>query len=274
VTLPGGYEALDARFGRAFAWAPARPWAERALSEHGTLRAWADSIPDADRLLGRGTVLSMEAPTPGPDGRARWVARRYLRGGAVAPWLGDRYLRGGEPRPWGELRASVSARARGVPTPAVVAGAIYPAGPLHYRADLVTERVPDAMDLAALLFGLAGTSPVDPAAALRASGALIARAAAAGLVHPDVNAKNILLRQGTRGPEAYLIDLDRSRLRSTPRPSTDRAAMKARLERSLEKLAAQTGATLTENLREALERGLRDAGDRAAGIPSRRDDTP
>lgn len=247
-----------------FAWDDAREWAEEALERHGTLAAWAASAPEARRLTGRGTVLVVDAPVPGPDARARWVVRHYLRGGAVAALLRDRYLDVGTSRPERELEASSTARARGLPTPAVVAGATYPAGTMRYRADLVTELVPDSVDLARVLFEAppAGRGPSDGAPALpsrhdalRAAGALVVRTARAGLRHPDLNARNVVLRQGDDGVEAHLVDLDRGRIRSTPRPS-DARVMRERLARSLRKLGRGYGRPLGDEDWQALTDGV------------------
>jgi 3-deoxy-D-manno-octulosonic acid kinase len=252
---------------RVFAWDDACEWAEQALERHGTLAAWAESVPEARRLTGRGTVLVVDAPAPGPDARSRWVVRHYLRGGAVAALLGDRYLDVGTPRPERELEASSAARARGVPTPAVVAGASYRAGGRRYTADLVTELVPDSMDLARVLFEApaAEGNPLEEAPAppsrrdaLRASGRLLIRTAMAGVRHADLNARNVVLRQGDDGVEAYLVDLDRGRIRATPRPS-DARAMRERLARSLRKLGRAYGSPLGDEDWQALTDGVAEA---------------
>ncbi|MEX2466124.1 MAG: lipopolysaccharide kinase InaA family protein [Gemmatimonadota bacterium] len=261
MTLPEGYERIGGTPDvSAFGWSGVSALLARALREHGSLRAWAGSLADAEPLEGRGTVLAVDAPAPGPDGHPRWAVRSYLRGGAMAAWLGDRYLRVGTSRPEHELRASCAIRDRGVPTPAVVAGAVYRAHPFHYRADLITELVPSSVDLAAALWGGPGGDPLgDPTKALRASGALLARTAAAGIYHPDLNAKNIVLRTGSPRLTAHLIDLDRCRVRRRPR-SSDEQAMRARLERSLQKHATRTGVPLTEAQLRALEQGIREGG--------------
>jgi hypothetical protein len=79
------------------------------------------------------------------------VVRHYQRGGAVGPILGDRYLSLGRYRPLCETVASLEARERGISTPAVVAGIVYPAG-IFYRADLVTEEIPNAVAVAGPLW--------------------------------------------------------------------------------------------------------------------------
>ncbi|MDH3270823.1 MAG: hypothetical protein OEN56_05790, partial [Gemmatimonadota bacterium] len=176
------------------------------------------------------------APVAGPDGRDRWVVRHYRRGGAVASLLGDRYFSLGRPRPVRELAVSVTARARGVPTPAVVAAAVYRAG-LFDRYDLVTELVPSVQPLAAWLEGstpLAGWErAVDGAARL------VRQLSDAGIVHVDLNAHNVLL--SPEEPEnGWVVDLDRARVTSAPNREVARR-MSTRLLRSVRKIAATAG---------------------------------
>ena len=256
MRLPQGYERITLPRASGFVWAPARESVEGALLEHGTLQRWAASRPEADTLEGRGTVLAVDAPARGPDGRSRWAVRHYMRGGAVAALLGDRYMKTATARPDRELRASWASRRRNVPTPAVVAGSIYPAGPLHYRADLITELVPSARDLAAVLFGPRGPDRnEDPSRALRTAGVLLGRTAAAGIYHPDLNAKNIVLEAGASSLLAHLIDLDRCRVRAHAR-AKDEEAMRARLCRSLHKHAARVGTTVPDEHLLRLEEGI------------------
>lgn len=253
MNLPEGYAAIRAAHARAFALEAALPWVHEALAGGGTLHDWAADRPDRRKLTGRGTVFSVPAHAMGPDGRNRWVVRHYYRGGAVARWLGDRYLAVGRPRPLLEARAALEARARGIRTPAVVAGAIYPAG-AFVRADIVTEEIPDATDLAGVLFGPEAAA-VDAEASLTAAGRLVRALERAGLFHPDLNAKNILLRsQPAGGPEAHLVDLDRCcvRERGVPAPAL---AMRRRLERSLRKFERLTGRTLPTGAWVALRSG-------------------
>jgi 3-deoxy-D-manno-octulosonic acid kinase len=167
--------------------------------------------------------------------------RHYRRGGAVASYLGDRYLAVGATRPEVEIRASVEARARGVRTPAVVAGAWYRAGPF-YRADLVTELVPGATTLADALF----SAPRGAAAerSLAAAGRLARELGEAGIGHADLNARNVL--EGTDSPAAgpWVIDLDRATVEGRKGIEAARP-MLARLERSLRKFGATSGRPLS-----------------------------
>lgn len=229
-----------------------------ALSSHGTLHAWAAARAGGSTFAGRGTVHSVPAPVPGPDGRDRWAVRHYRRGGAMASLLDDRYLHIGRPRPFRELAASDTARSRGLPIPAVVAGAVYPAG-IHYRCDLITEVVPDARTLARVLHETDGTRAwLD---ALASAGHLIDELGEAGVFHVDLNAHNVVLRDGD--PEdAWVLDLDRARIRSHPWESA-KERMRARLTRSVVKVGTPTGEPLSE--REVLEALHGTAGRRRAG---------
>jgi 3-deoxy-D-manno-octulosonic acid kinase len=232
-------------------------WLEGTLTAGGTVHAWAATHPQLRELAGRGRVYSVPAPARGPDDRDRWVVRHYLRGGAVARFLTDRYVAVGRPRPMVEACASVEARARGIPTPAAVAGAVYFAGPF-YRADLVTEEIPDAADLARVLFGPQPT-PIEDEAALAASGRLVRSLERAGLLHPDLNAKNIVLRGERASPRAHLVDLDRccARTLGIPAPAFP---MRRRLERSLRKFEVRTGRKLSAEAWVALRSGYEGGG--------------
>jgi 3-deoxy-D-manno-octulosonic acid kinase len=193
-----------------------------------TLADIARASEDSRELIGRGTAWDVATPA------GRWVIRHYRRGGAVADLLGDRYLRAGAPRPFAELEASEAARARGVPTPEVMAAIAYPAGPF-YRADIPTALIPDSADLATLAFDASPPIDVDPAAAWREAGSLIRLAAEAGVRHVDLNLRNILIASTPVGPRAWLLDLDRCRV-GEALPAAGRERMIERFHRSRVKL--------------------------------------
>jgi hypothetical protein len=246
--LPDGYGLVTRRGARGFAWAGALDWLEDTLTREGTLDGWAahgESVGE-----GRGVTHARPAPVRGPDGRARWVCRHYRRGGWISPLLGDRYVALGTARPFRELVASVAARARGVRTPSVVAGAVYGAGPA-YRADLVTEEVPDAHTLADWL-RTERDRPSDDDVLLRA-GRAVGTLERARVVHADVSAGNILLAR--EGP-AWVVDLDRAVVLTPDAPVPRR--MRARLERSLRKLYAAQGIVVGASAWDALHAGYED----------------
>ena len=187
--IPDGYELRRGRRGEGWALFSAGAWLQGILDSDSTVYGWAAARAEVEELRGRGTVYAVRAPAQGPEARRRWAVRHYRRGGAIRRVLGDRYLRCGPTRPERETRVVVEARSRGVPTPAVVAAVWYPKGPF-YRADLVTELLPDAVRLADIVFS--GTRDATATEALAATGRLIERSASLGVHHADVNAMNVV----------------------------------------------------------------------------------
>lgn len=192
--------------------------------------------------------------------------RHYHRGGAIAGLLGDRYLRLGPPRPLRELRVGRALEERGVPTPGHIGAAVYRSG-IWYRGDLVTRYVPASRDLAAVLFpgrtlknGVEGVRPdgagrgVDAEAAVRAAGRLVRRLHDAGVVHPDLNLKNVLIRGAGEDVEALALDLDGARLVRRVGGRARRRMVK-RFWRSARKWRAATGVELEPGLRAAFRAG-------------------
>lgn len=243
--LPDRYEAVEVGRTLLVAEPDVLRIAVDALESAGTLYGYAASLPDAVRMKGRGVVYGIEVPG------GRWAVRHSRRGGLVARWLGDRYLRAGVPRPIRELAASDAARRRGVATPRVIAVAIYPAG-IFYRADVITEYIPDAVDLAGALFGPAALTGEDRVRACEAAGRLVAGLGGRGLVHPDLNLKNILVVRSGGEVSAVLLDLDQCRMLDRVSHG-QRARMRRRLLRSLEKWQFRTGRRLSARERAALD---------------------
>ncbi len=173
-------------------------------------------------------------------------------------FLDDRFLRLGTPRSLRELESSVRARDLGIATPRVMAAAVYPSGPF-YRADLVTEFVYDARELADVLLGTADSSvpPADAETRTRAlicTNALIRLMVEHGVRHPDLNARNILLTQRPDGMEAVLLDLDRCRVGGTPAPD-DEERLRQRLARSIRQLERSRPGSVSAEGMEAIVEG-------------------
>lgn len=256
VILPDGYRRATGRDAWGFASDGAAEWLSEQLGSGRTLHAWAGAHPGRVGLAGRGRTWAVPTPAPGPTGAGRWVVRHYHRGGAVARWLHDRYVAVGEARPLAELRTSLEVSRRGIATPTVVAGAVYPAG-VFYRADLVTEEIPGGVDLAGVLFGEtpgpAGRGPAERLDALAAAGTLVRSLAEAGVRHPDLNAGNVVLQAGATGLRAWVVDLDGCAL-GTASPAAA-GSMRRRLERSLRKLGARTARPLETEAWETLRAG-------------------
>jgi hypothetical protein len=248
VRIPAGFELAELPGARIVARPGTTGFVTDAVAGAGSLYAFAREA-GGDALRGRTAAFALA--TPAGD----WVVRHYVRGGAVAaPLLGDRYARLGEPRPVREADVSDRVRARGVATPEVRAFVLYPAGPF-YRADIATVRIPDARDLADLSLGPDRDDESERVEAWRAAGRLLRAAFDAGLVHPDLNLRNVLVAgggsggggvggdgSGGGGMRGYLLDLDGARLvqRVSPRHVH---MMLQRLHRSRLKLERQYGTT-------------------------------
>ena len=232
---PAGYERFDA--GRAEVVAlHAAVEAVREALRAGSLYAYAQAHPDARPLVGRATAYAV----PLPAGGGRVVVRHSRHGGLLAPLTGDRFL--APTRAPAELEASLRLTSAGVPTPALVAYALYPAGPLLRRADVVTREVADARDLAAAL--AATTDPAERRRALAATARLLRQLGASGARHPDLNARNVLLAGD--GRTALVIDVDRVSFHAPHHPKVA-AANLARLTHSLRASRQRLGLAVSDD---------------------------
>jgi hypothetical protein len=230
-----GFESERVAGALVMARPEAAAWCREALVQHGSLYSAAMNQA-ARHLRGRGPLPVILNPAGvGPE----WVVCHYQRGGGMR-FLDDRFVRLGVPRSLQELDSSVRAQGMGIKTPRVVAAAVYPVG-LFYRADLITEFVSDARELADVLLG---TSDPPSAAeegdaralALYATDRLIAGMVTNGVRHPDLNARNILLARTAHGVEAVLLDLDRCAIRDGG-GQNENTRQRQRLARSIRKLA-------------------------------------
>ncbi|MGK2926276.1 MAG: 3-deoxy-D-manno-octulosonic acid kinase [Lysobacterales bacterium] len=209
---------------------------------------WVRCAAVAGRAAGRGSALLLETAF-GPA-----VLRQYLRGGWPARFSRDRYLFTGyrRSRPLAEFRMLADLTAMGLPVPPPLAALCARQGPF-YRGWLLMERIMPATPLADLLGECADDDPL-----WRRCGAMIRRFHAAGVVHADLNARNILVGEGER---VHLVDFDRGRV-----VEGDDAAFRAnlaRLRRSLEKLWPDAVRGRLESCWEQLLRGYETAREAA-----------
>lgn len=176
---------------------------------------------------GRGSVCFLRTA------EGAWVWRHYRRGGLVARLSDDRYWWAGasRTRSFAEWRLLARLRAMNLPVPAPIAGGYVRSG-LLYRADLITEELPGTRTLASEM-----SEAELPAERWLAVGRTIGVFHRAGVRHADLNAHNILL---DRASKVYLIDFDRGRIGS--RGAWEQGVL-ARLQRSLQKVGVQRGAT-------------------------------
>jgi 3-deoxy-D-manno-octulosonic acid kinase len=199
----------------------------------GSLYEFAATHPERRELAGRRPAYAIPLPFGGP----RIVVRRSQHGGLLAPLIRDLFLP--PTRAPYELLVSLLLARAGVRTPAVIAYAVYPVGPLFRRSDVATAEV-RGEDLSAVLRRAPNESP--PGAWLAPVAELLDGLARAGAWHPDLNIKNILLGPDDAGnPRAYVLDVDRIGFHPPEDPNV-RAANFQRLERSLRKWS-QSGAT-------------------------------
>jgi len=245
--VPAGYAVQRERGVWIVALPSVLQHATSLVTSAGSLHAAASSAPGARAFTGRGAAFRLATP------HGDWLVRHYRRGGLVARVLRDEYARIGVPRPLRELHASVSARARGVDTPEVVACSIHTAA-LWYRADIATRFIPDSIDLADA--SLRGAEGIEVTAAWQAAGALLARAFDAGVVHPDLNLRNLLVQRVEGRVKVWLLDLDRAGVQDRAVGDVARSRMLERLHRSRRKLETQHGARVNEDALRAFDDGL------------------
>lgn len=181
---------------------------------------------------GRGGIVFAHTP------HGNWALRHYRRGGFVARVMGDRYLWNGaeHTRSFAEFRLLHDLVERGFDVSRPIAARFRRHG-AQYRADLITQFIPDASTLTWRV----QHGGVDTETARRV-GAAVARLHAAGVYHADLNAHNVLID----AEKVWLIDFDRGELR--PPQRTWQLANLARLRRSLIKVgAAAAGESVFEH---------------------------
>lgn len=217
-----------------------------------TLHCWAATVPGARAYRGRATAWGARLPGTSLD----VVVRHSRHGGLLAPITGDRF-RWPSRAPW-ELEASQRLLAAGVPTPTLVAYALYPAELGFCRADVATARLPEGQDFPALW---SGADADLRERAMAATAALVRLLSRGGALHEDLNVKNVYLAQTSGGLTAYALDVDRVRF-----DVSDAAARNlARLTRSMRKAREQFGLALDDATIDGFARLARDA---AAPLPA------
>ena len=183
---------------------------------------------------GRGAAPSASV-RPGLDA----VLRRYRHGGMLAPLLGSLYL--GPGRALDELRISVEAHRAGAPVPRALCLVLWPRwGGLFWSALIGTREEPRARDL---LEALSGAGRRDAVRLAGRTGEALRRLHDAGVDHPDLQLRNVLLADDGSGERVVVIDLDRARYHPGGGvPPRRRAANLGRLARSTVKCGLWGGA--------------------------------
>ncbi len=167
-------------------------------SHYFTPRYWQERDLVTGKEFGRGTTWFVRHDSN------QWVLRHYLRGGLVGRLNRDRYLfsHWENCRSVNEVRILQTMRAQSLPVPRPVAAQVI-RHRMHYRADIIIERIDKARDLLQVLKTAKAES------FYLQLGELIARFHQAGVFHADLNIQNIL--QDDQG-DFWLIDFDRARI--------------------------------------------------------------
>lgn len=233
--LPAGYERLLLGHAVAVARSDVAQNVRRSLvSADGsrcTMLEYASRHPAARLLQGRGATYAV----PLPQDTERVVVRHNRHGGMFGRLTGDLFF--SPTRAPHELEISLELHKLGVPTPEILAYALYPPGGVLQRSDVCSREIQGSRDLAQILSRETGA---ERAAAFLATSELLAALARAGARHHDLNAKNILLTYET----AYVLDVDRMTLGG--KPESVLVGNLARLARSLRKWRDQFGARISE----------------------------
>jgi len=187
-----------------------------------TAAGWdtATVIGGALRSGGRGNTLMVS------DGSNEFVLRHYLRGGLPGRMVRDIYFWTGEneTRSFAEFNLLARLQELGLPVPVPVAARYLRHGPI-YRADLLTQRIPDIQSLADRIMARPGDR-----AFWHGVGKTLYRFHAYGVDHADLNAYNV---QIDANDAVVLLDFDRGQLRDS---GIWRQNNLARLHRSLQKI--------------------------------------
>jgi 3-deoxy-D-manno-octulosonic acid kinase len=209
---------------------------------------WREKNAVVGEASGRGSVLLVR------NGDSVWALRHYHRGGLVARFIEDHYLWTGleRTRAFREWRLLATLHARGLPVPRPIAARVARRG-VSYRSDIITAYLAGTRSLASLL-----DEGEVPEACWRAIGRMLRTFHDHGVYHPDLTAHNILL---DANGETFLVDFDNCELR---RPGRWEEAGVRRLQRSLRKVALETGSRFDGNAWRLLEHGYKEgAGERA-----------
>ena len=217
------------------------------VAQHDTLYDWAAALPQPRALRGRAPVYVAALPNT----HETIVVRHGWHGGLLAPVTGDRFRL--PTRAPLEMWQSYALRQAGISTSEVLGFARYPAGPGLRRLDVVTRFVPDAYDLGMIAAGLA--PHINATDAMNATIALLVQLASHGVIHPDLNVKNILVRHTIgQSPEAMVIDIDVVRWNAARRPVITMRANLTRLLRSMRKWRANFGCDIADERMARFER--------------------
>jgi hypothetical protein len=179
-------------------------WAKAAVLkalEVGTLHEWAASHTIREEMRGRAIIYSVHLSV---EPETEVVVRRNRHGGLFQGVTGEYFLV--PTRAPLELATALRLAAAGIPTPEVIAYAVYPVLGIFARSDVMTRRLPKGDD-APEAWKNADTA--DRESMLLAISILLKMLVKAGAWHADLNLKNIYIAGSGVEVTAYLLDVDR-----------------------------------------------------------------
>ncbi len=221
--------------------------AVREAKTGASLHEWAARQPGAHAMQGRATAWA----TALPNG-VQVVVRHSRHGGLLAPLTGDRFL--APTRAPFELAAALRLADAGVPTPELLAYAVYPAIGPYARADVATRllrghALPEAW--AAATTEDATRSAMVAARCNRLT--LLGALRGAGALHADLNVRNVLVLDVAGAPAAAVLDVDRVTF-GTPGDPAIAGKNLRRLLRSMEKRRVGYGVNFSAQQLERMQR--------------------
>ena len=157
---------------------------------------------------------------------SEFVLRHYRRGGLIGKILNDQYLYTGlaNTRAWQEFQLLAAMRKLGLAAPRPAAACVENNGHVYYRADLISEKIPDASDLHQLLL----KAPLDTQT-WHNIGQTISQFHQHQVFHHDLNIHNIMLDSQHK---VWLIDFDKCCFRAGQKWKAENIE---RLKRSIRK---------------------------------------
>jgi len=181
------------------------------------------------RLKGEPTIYQWQ---PEWLGGAPLIVRRCVHGGLWGRLAGGLFL--SSQRMKREFAITLHAARSRVPTCEPVALRIERVAGRFLSAHYVTRKIENACDLLQLCRGILHEgfpSPCRKRLLLHAVAAVVARMHDAGILHADLNLRNLLVQDPWDKPQVHVIDFDKATLRRQP-PLRARMGNLLRLERS------------------------------------------
>lgn len=193
-------------------------------AKHFSPKFWQQQKAIAGNSTGRATVWFIQ------QGDHGMLLRHYYRGGLVGKFNKDRFWR--EPaelsRAVHEFDLLVKLQELGLPVPQPIAARMVKAGMFSYRADILVEVIPGAVDV----FRLLRETKLN-AEQWQRLGAAVKQMHQKNVYHSDLNCHNLMLDDYDK---AWIVDFDKCGIKQ---PGQWKAENLARLKRSLVKEKAK-----------------------------------